>query len=556
MVWAGNTGRRSKLVTLDRPSPIARTDQTAQVLAEAFKAHERGDIERAISAYQQIMGLDRDNVGALMGAGLLEAERGQVEAAEFLLKRALSIAPTVAAYNILGHAYVKRRRFDDAIACYRASLALDPDNTTTWPNLLFALDLHPYATNGLRRAERERFDTLHCRPLTEAASPHDNDPDPERILRVGFVSADFKQHSAAHGFGPVVLGLGQLPGQVEVHLYDVDPSPPAKDDLVAQWFRQTASSRWHDARGVDDATVAATIRDDRIDVLVDLSGYSAGGRPLLFARKPAPIQVGGLGYATGFGIDAMDYLIGDDVVIPERHEPLYREQILRLPCFMGYEQAPPWPDVGPPPKERNGYVTFGYFGRALKISPQTCAAWGEILRRVPDARLVLKCGEYDTDAVLVQQIGAALAAFGVVPERVTFRGGTSRYDHLAAYGDVDVSLDPFPHNGGVTTVETFLMGVPTVTLLGDSFCGRTGSALLTAFGLGHATARTPHEYVNHAVSMADDTWTLEDRRALRLRVQTSVLMDQGRYASAFEEAVRACWRRWCAGRMPVGEAAG
>jgi protein O-GlcNAc transferase len=269
---------------------------------------------------------------------------------------------------------------------------------------------------------------------------------------------------------------------------------------------------------------------------------------MTFARRPAPIQIGGLGYATGFGIDAMDYLIADDVVVPERHEQHYRERIMRLPCFMGYEQAPPWPPIGPAPKERNGHVTYGYLGRALKISPQTLAAWGEILRRVPTARLLLKCGEYDTDAVLVKQITAALGTFGVAPERIDFRGGTSRYDHLAAYGDVDISLDPFPHNGGVTTVETLLMGVPTVTLTGDSFCGRTGASLLKAFGLGHAAARTPFEFVGHAVAMADETWELEDRQTLRVRARGSVLMRQDDYATAFEDAVRAAWRAWCAGR--------
>lgn len=551
-VWQQTPGRASRLLTLDRPAPakIKRTDKANALLDEGYRAHERGDIERAMAAYRQIMGLDRDNVGAIMGAGLLEAERGQIEAAEFLLKRAISIAPTVAAYNILGHAYVKRRRFDDAIACYRASLELDPSNLTTWPNLLFALDLHPHATNGLRLAERERFDALHCRPLTEAAPPHENDPDPERVLQVGFVSADFKQHSAAHGFGPVVLG--HHPDRVVVHLYDVDPSPPNEDDLVARWFRESPSLVWHDARGLDDAALAATIRGDGIDVLVDLSGYSAGGRPLAFARKPAPVQVGGLGYATGFGIAAMDYLLADEVVVPERHEPFYREKILRLPCFMGYEQAPPWPEIGPAPKEANGYVTYGYFGRALKISPQTLAAWGEILRRVPDARLLLKCGDYDTDAVLGQQIATALGAFGVSPDRIAFRGGSSRYDHLAAYRDVDISLDPFPHNGGVTTVETFLMGVPTVTMFGEYLCGRVGASLLTAFGLRHAAARTVHEYVNHAVGMAGDTWTLEDRQALRARVRGSVLMNQDAYAGAFEDAIREAWREWCDAQQAHG----
>ena len=540
MAWAANTGNGSRLVARD--APIKRTDRTQTLLDEGFAAHERGDVQRAIAAYHQVMGLDRDNVGALAGAGLIESERGQLDAAEFLLKRALSIAPTVATYNILGHTYVKRRRFDEAMACYRASLQLDPSNTSTWPNLLFLLDLHPFATNGLRLAERERFDELHCRPLTEAAPPHANDPDPERILRVGFVSSDFKQHSAAHGFGPVILGHHR--DRVEVHLYDVDQSPPNPEDRVATWFREGGALQWHDARGLDDASLAATIRADRMDVLVDLSGYSAGGRPLVFARRPAPVQIGGLGYATGFGISAMDYLLADAVTVPDRHEQFYREKILRLPCFMGYEQAPPWPEVGPPPRLANGYVTYGYLGRFIKISPQTLAAWGEILRRVPTSRLLLKCGDYDDQAVRTQ-IGSALGAFGVTPDRLDFRGGTSRHDHLLAYGEIDISLDPFPHGGGVTTVESLLMGAPTVTLFGEYLCGRTGASLLTVCGLRHAVARTPFEYVNHAVSMADEDWTHDDRLALRRRVRESVLMDQDAYATAFEDAIASAWRQWC-----------
>lgn len=537
MTWVQEIGEGSAIATLpDEP-------KADELLEQAMDLHEQGEMARALVAYRQVMGLDRENAPAMIMAGRIHADLGEYEAAEFLLRRSLAIAPTVVAYNTLGHILLARRQWDAAINCYRSSLALDPTNTSTWPNLLFGLDLHPGATPQLRLAERRAFDEAHCRPLTEAAEPHQNDPDPDRVLRVGYVSADFKQHSAAHGFGPVILG--HHADRFLVHLYDVDASPPNPDDQVASWFRTLPGSTWHDVRGYDDATLAATIRADAIDILVDLSGYSAGGRPLAFARRPAPVQVSGFGYATGLGIASMDYLIADAVLIPERHERHYREKILRLPSFMGYEKAPPWPQIGPAPRETNGYTTYGYLGRAIKISPQTLAVWAEILGRDPTARMILKSGEYK-DTALVGQIRGALTALGVDPERLDFRQGSARYDHIATYGDLDISLDPFPHGGGVTLVESFLMGVPSVTLLGDSICGRTGASIMTLLGFKQAVARTPFEYVNNALSLSEDTWTLEDRRGLRRRLTSSILMDEDKYASACEDAYRSAWRAWVA----------
>lgn len=536
MVWVQDVGAGSQIAVLD-----AERDDVPAPHDDA-----EGHLGAAVDAYRQLMGLDRESAPALIAAGLVQNVEGDKAAAEWLLRRSIAVAPTVLAYNNLGHLILGRRQWDEAIACYRRSLEIDPTNATTWPNLLFGLDLHPWATPQLRLAERRRFDALHCRPLTDAAQPHDNDPDPERVLRVGYLSADFKQHSAAHGFGPVVGS--HHPDRVELHLYDVDQSPPNPDDKVSEWFQTLPHGTWHDVRGLDDAALAATIRADRIDLLVDLSGYSGGGRPLALARKPAPIQVSGFGYATGLGISAQDYLIADRVLVPEAHESRYHERLMLLPSFMGYEPAPPWPEIGPPPKERNGYTTYGYLGRVVKLSPQTLSTWGQILTRDPSSRLLLKGGEY-TDETIVRQILDALDAHGVERGRVEFRFGTSRPDHLAAYGSVDVALDPFPHNGGVTTVEAFLMGVPVISLLGDYVCGRVGASLLTTLGFKDAIARTPFEYVNHALSTSAETWTHEDRQGLRNRVCGSILMDTDRYATAVEEAYRTAWREWCATRQ-------
>ncbi len=540
MVWTQAVGNGSAVVLMHDDQPGASPAPAPEPADDA--------LARAISAYQQIMGLDREAGPAMVATGLLRHVEGDPAAAEWLLRRAIKVAPTVIAYNSLGHLLLGRRQWDEAIACYRASLAIDPSNLTTWPNLLFALDLHPSASWQIRLAERRRFNDLHCRPLTEAAPPHQNDADPARALRVGYVSADFKQHSAVHGFGPVLAGHDRA--RFDVHLYDVDQEPDNPEDRVQGLFRDYPGATWHDVRGYDDAALAAKIRADGIDILVDLSGYSGGGRPLLFARKPAPIQVSGFGYATGLGIDAMDYVVGDDVLIPEKHETHYHERVLRVPVFMPYEKAPPWPDVAPPPKLANGYTTYGYLGRVVKISPQALAAWAEILHRDPTSRLLLKGGEYQ-DAAIVRQITDALVALGVDAERIEIRQGTPRYDHLTAYGDVDVMLDPFPHNGGVTTVEAVLMGVPPITLLGDYVCGRVGASLMTALGFKAAVARTPFEYVNHALDTAGQAWTHGDRVGLRNRLLGSVLTDAAAYAGAVENAYREAWQVWCAGRRAV-----
>ena len=520
-------------------------DEVAERHAPAERLAE--SLEAALPVYQQIMGLDREHGPAMEAAGLIQHHEGDNEAAEWLLRRSIKVAPTVNAYNSLGHILLGRRQWDEAIACYRASLEIDPTNTSTWPNILFALDLHPGASWRLRLAERRRFNDLHAKPLTDAAEPHTNDSDPERVLKVGYVSADFKQHSALHGFGPVIFG--HHPEAVECHLYDVDQAPPNPDDKVSEEIRTRggASWTWHDVRGYDDATLAATIRADGIDILVDLSGYSGGGRPLMFARKPAPIQVSGFGYATGLGIDAMDYMIGDDVLIPHMHAERYHEKIMRLPVFMGYEKAPPWPDVAPPPKERNGYTTYGYLARIVKISPQALAAWGEILTSDPTARMILKGDEYK-DARVKRQIEDAFSALGVDPTRLEFRFATSRYEHLQAYNDLDIALDPFPHNGGVTTCEAILMGVPVITMQGGYVCGRVGPALMSAMGMLGAVARSPAEYVSNALDTSGQTWTHGDRVGLRRRIWTTPRMDDYGYPTAVENAYREAWREWVAAR--------
>ena len=515
---------------------------SSAVLERGLSLHEHGHLEKALKAYRRVAPTGPEGAAALVASALIYRQRGERDQAERQLRRSLDAAPSVVAYATLGGLLLERRRYDEAIVADRAALSLDPTNASVWCNLLFSLDLHPLAGWEQKLAERRHFDALVCAPLTAAAPPHDLDPDPERVLRVGYVSADFRQHSAASTFGPLLAGHTET---VAVTLYDVGQDAPDAEDSAALGFR--AHAGYVDATGMSDAELAARIRADRCDILVDLGGYAAGGRPLLFARKPAPIQITGFGHATGTGLACMDYLLGDPITTPRGHEDRYGERLLRVPILMAYDASAGAPEIAAPPALATGSPTFGYLGRAVKVSDRTLAVWARILARLPDARLVIKSPECDDPAVS-RSIAATLGALGVPLERVTFRGASSRHDHLEAYNAVDVHLDPFPHGGGVTTVEASLMGVPTVTLAGESVAGRLGAAILGLIGQSVNVTLSETQYVERAVLLAETPGTLEERRSLHLRMATSIMTDPARYAGAVESAYRACWRDWCAQR--------
>jgi predicted O-linked N-acetylglucosamine transferase (SPINDLY family) len=234
-------------------------------------------------------------------------------------------------------------------------------------------------------------------------------------------------------------------------------------------------------------------------------------------------------------------LVSDAVTIPPEHEEHHTERILRLPCAVGFDSRPPWPEVASPPAERNGYVTFGYLGRGYKLNEQTLSAWAEILRRLPTARLILK----DAPPVLREWLLSAFSALGVAPERISIRGTTTRMLHLATYNEIDVHLDPFPHGGGITTLDACLMGVPTVTLLGDYPSGRLSASILQTVGRPFGIRVTVPGYIDYACGFTDATPSVHGRQGLRDELLDSVLCNERLYASAAEGAYRQVWREWC-----------
>ncbi len=429
-------------------------------------------------------------------------------------------------------------RHREAMDSYARALALGPERSGIHSNIIFVLDFIPEIS--FSEHQRERHEYGQSMAAIPTGVPHGNDRDPSRPLVLGYVSGDFKHHSAAGCFRPVLRRHDR--SQFRIVCY----SGVGDEDDWTQEFRQLADA-WRPISGVDDTVLDEQIRADRVDILIDLSGHTRGNRMPLFARKPAPIQVTGWGHSGGTGLRTMDYQFADPVFIPDSARPLFAETCWDLPCCITFE-APEWaPALGPLPASANGFVTFGSLNRLTKVSPAALALWARILTAVPGARLLVKDFLLD-DAPLRRQILDIMAGHGVDPERIILRGSTSHQAHLAAYNEVDIALDTFPASGGVTTWEALWMGAPVVAALGHSPGSRVSAAILHALGLDRWVEDREPDYFARAVRLATDLDGLDRFRAgIRSTILASAAGDPGRYTRAVEAAYRAMWHRWLAG---------
>jgi len=415
-----------------------------------------------------------------------------------------------------------------ASAHFHACLTQDPMRRDVRDALIFAQDLDPSMSADERYAQRRLWWALYGAPAYAARTPHTNARMPDRLLRVGYVSADFRQHSA--GLALEGLLTAGIPG---TRTFCYANHMPDRDDACTAVYQSL--TRYRNVAHLTDEALAARIREDKIDILVDLSGHTSGNRLPMFCHKPAPIQITAWGYALGTGLDAMDARFSDPIA---RGEEPGTEQVIELPSII------PWtPPAGFLPQSvKADYPVFGAFHRWDKVNDDVLATWGEIIRRVPAS--VLRCKGEIYQAPHVQE-----AIRAVVP-RVEFVGGTTHRAHLAAIGEVDVMLEPFPQGGGVTTCEAFYMGVPTVTLQGTESRARVASALLTHVGAARGIATTREGYIAAAVALMQDTAALAaDKATLRDRLLASPICTG--YAEAVSAAYRTLWRAWCA--SPVQE---
>lgn len=441
-----------------------------------------------------------------------------------------------------GMALQTQGRMGEALESFERSLAASPDNAAAHGAALFSMHYNPRASVESLRAAHEQWGARHAARLARQ-TPHRNRPDPERRLRIGYVSADFRQHPISFFTAPAWEMRDR--NQVELVAYFSGAKP---DKWTARV--QGAVDQWVGAAGLSDRELADRVEADGIDILVDLSGHTAGNRLEVFARQPAPVQVSWLGYFNTTGMQSMDYLVVDDVLAPESERAPFVEQPLRLGdgCYLSYRGPEYAPAVAAPPclSAPGGAVTFGCFNTLSKITPNVVALWASLLQAVPGSRLVLKNAVLN-DSLSRQLYEGAFATRGIGPERLELLGGSSHRDLLAHYAHVDIALDPFPYNGGTTTCEALWMGVPVITLAGDRFVSRVGATVLTHAGCGEWVTHSEDEYIQVAAALAADKARLQQIRAgLQERVSQSGLGDVAGFQRRWEDAVRSVWRRWCA----------
>jgi len=511
---------------------------------ENAKALEYGEQAIRLSQGTNAMALINYGVAKRAVWDLDEAAGAQERAIDLTLKQPSGPQDHMAWSN-LGAIRNLQGRNHEALAVTQRAAEINPQNPTILANMIMFADLLPETTLIEALCRRRHWSYLYEQPLKRAWPKHQNDRDPGRRLRVGYVGADFRQHSAAHIHGPIIRAHD--PDQVAVYVY----AGNAQEDEISAKIREApALAEWVQTHRMNDTMLAQRVLDDRIDILVDVAGFTAGNRLVTFACKPAPIQVCGWGYANGTGLDAMDVFLADRVIVPPELEHGYHEAVVRLSSLLTFDPFLELPPPAEPPVKRNGYVTFGSYNRVEKISDQILGVWCAVLKAVPDSRIVLKFG--GLQGATAEMLWRKFEGHGIARDRVEMRGHTPRAEHLLQYGDIDIMLDSWPHVGGITTLEAMMMGVPCVTLLGERAPSRVSASILHTVGLDEWVATTPQRYVEIAAAQAGaDLSAL--RASLPGRIAASVLGDTRAYTREVEAVYRGLWQNWVRRVAPAGE---
>jgi predicted O-linked N-acetylglucosamine transferase (SPINDLY family) len=496
---------------------------------------DAGQFEAAITSFETAVRARPDFADAWANLAWVRVLCGQAEEAERAARHAIAADPTNPnGHNNLGLALMRQSRLREAEDALRQALTLKPDFALAHSNILFCLNYREDLSAEAIFAEYQDWDRRHARPLAPAAPGWNVDTAADRRLRVGYVSPDFRHHAVAMFAEPLLAAHDR--SRIELFCY----AELALGDATTERFKAMAD-HWRPTIGMDDDAVAAMIRADGIDVLVDLAGHTAGNRLLVFARRPAPVQVAFmLGHGYTSGLSAIDAFLADEHLVPLGSETLFSETVVRLPRIpLAYLPPAAMPDVTPPPCLRNGFITFGYFGRTVRLNDRVLGVWAALLRAIPTARLMLNNGPFAEPAGRDRML-ARFAALGITADRLILTCTAPQPVTWAAYGAIDIALDPFPHNAGTTTIEALWMGVPVLTLADRPSVGRFGASILATLGLEDWVAADPAAYIARAVRAASDPAALAALRAdLRPRFQASPLHDARGLAAAIEDAYRA-----------------
>jgi protein O-GlcNAc transferase len=494
------------------------------------------DIEGSIAASRKALELRPEFPEALFNLGNALCKKELFEDGIDAYQRAIALrGEDPDALNNQGMALLNLGRIDEAIACFDRILTRNANDAAAHSNRIYALHFHPSWDAAAIRRELVKWNDQHARPLKRTITPHENDRSANRPLRVGFVSADFREHVVGWNILPFLREYDH--SRFQVFCYSNVRNP---DGLTREI--QSHAYVWRDIVAVSDERAAQIIRDDRIDILVDLSVHTGGNRLLVFARKPAPIQVTYLGYPGSTGLEAIDYRLSDPFLDSDDEIDHHTERTIRLPhTYWCYRLGGTTPDVVPPPAASTGFITFGCLNQFQKVSAPAMDLWQRIMNDVPGSRLVLHAPAGSCRDRMLGSFGDA----GVAPDRIKFVERLPWAGYIDAYQRIDIALDPFPYGGGITTCDALWMGVPVITLCGTTAVGRSATSILGNLELHRLIAHLPNEYVSIAGALARDVSRLTQlRSSLREQMRASTLMDSRQFARDIESAFVSMWNDW------------
>lgn len=471
---------------------------------------------------------------------------GNTEEAEKSLRKAIELREDHAEYHQnLGNVLMVQAKIPEALEHCQKSIELNPNSSLAFSNLLLYMHYIPQSTKddiwNLHKIYSKMFE-----PKDLELRPYLSEPRKDRKIRIGLVSSDFRKHSVAYFIEPLLNKKDTT--NYEYYTYANVKIPDVFSQRIAN-----LSTKWQSILQLSDVQAAELIRNDQIDILIDLGGHTADNRLKLFCLKPAPIQVSWLGYPDTTGLNAIDYRIADEYTEPEGAENFSSEKIIRLPGgFHCYSALADSPDVAPLPSKKNGHITFGSFNNFAKCSNETIFLWSEIMKNVPNSKIVLKALSLG-DKYVQEYAYKTFKTFGIERDRITMLARTSSLrKHFEKYGEIDIALDTYPYNGTTTSCEAMWMGVPLVSFFGPNHASRVGLSLLSHVGLQQLAAGSPEDYVNKAVALANEEELRTELRAtMRQRLINSPILNAEHFARKFEAAMSAIWNVYC--ENPTGK---
>jgi protein O-GlcNAc transferase len=518
----------------------ARNNLAKANLNLGISFHDKGDLDKAIIYYQKTLEINPILPEAYYNLGNSYREKRLLNEAISNYQKGLHLKPDfVEAYNNLGITYRETGQVDKAEESFRLAIQINP-YSNAFGNLLFTMLCNARHNPQAICFEHLNFSKQCAEHFAPAMTSYTKNRDTNRKLNIGYISPDFRRHPVTFFVEPVIMSHNR--DAFTVFCYSDVSVPDTFTKRV-----QNHSDRWCNLAGVSDDKAVELIRSNGIDILIDLAGHTANNRMLLFARKPAPIQLTWIGYPATTGLQTIDYKIVDHFTDPPgTTEQFYSEKLMRLPnCFVCYLPDEDSPDVGTLPAAEVGHITFGSFNFIAKITPEVFTVWAKIMNRLPDSRLLLKDRNFD-DKTAREYAMNMFKGRGIGMDRIILNPWDSPPRHMEAYNSVDIGLDTFPYNGLTTTCEAMWMGVPVISLAGTAYASRAGVSLLSNVGLKELIANTPDEYIEIAVNLAKDLKKLQLlREKLRDMMMRSPLCDEKRFTANLEICYRGIWKTWC-----------